>query len=328
MDWDDLRYFLAVAQAGSLSGAAQQLNVNTTTVLRRVGSLEDDLGARLFERERTGYRLTPAGDKLVETLEPVERRLEALPRDFAAQSSGAEGIVRVEVTELLAAYVVAPEMPAFKEAHPELELELITDGRWTAGTAGAPRIGSPLRDVDVALRPARPTQGDMLMRKVGDMAFGLYATPGYLEQNGTPQEGSDPLAGHKVIGYPRGAAPLGPVWWLSRAERSANVLLRSAGVIASAEICATGIALSPLPCVVGDKDIRLTRVFGPEMLGTLELWLMARNDLAQSPHVRVAMEFLVEAVRRRKGRLEGRAHEVTEILIKPKETPEKANRKA
>ena len=70
MDWDDLRFFLAVAQAGSLSGAAQQLNVNTTTVLRRVGSLEDDLGARLFERERTGYRLTPAGDRLVEALEP------------------------------------------------------------------------------------------------------------------------------------------------------------------------------------------------------------------------------------------------------------------
>lgn len=326
MDWDDLRYFLAVAQAGSLSGAAQTLNVNTTTVLRRIGSLEDDLGTRLFERERTGYRLTPAGDKLVETLEPVERRLEALPRDFAAQSSGAEGIVRVEASELLAVHVLGPEMPAFKAAHPDLELELITDGRWTSPT-GAPRIGSPLRDVDVALRVARPTQGDMLMRKVGDMAFGLYATPDYLEKHGTPQEGSDPLNGHYVIGYPRGAAPLGPVWWLSRAERSAHVALRSAGVFASAEVAATGIALTPLPCVVGDADKRLTRIFGPEILGTMELWLMARNDLAQSPHVRAAMEFLVEAVRRRRGKLEGRTHEVTEILIKPQEKPEKGSRR-
>ena len=316
MDWDDLRFFLAVAQAGSLSGAAQQLNVNTTTVLRRIGSLEEDLGSRLFERERTGYRLTPAGDKLVEALEPVERRLGSLPRDFAAQSSGAEGVVRIEVSELLAIYVLAPEIPAFQVAHPDIELELITDGRWTSPVA-APRIGSPLRDVDVALRPARPTQGDMLMRKVGDMAFGLYATPTYLETHGSPVEGPDPLAGHKVIGYPRGLAPLGPVWWLSRAEKSAQVLLRSGGVLATAELAASGIALAPMPCIVGDRDKRLTRVFGPEMLGTMELWLMARNDLAQMAHVRVAMEFLVEAVRKRKGKLEGRAHEVTELLQKP-----------
>jgi DNA-binding transcriptional LysR family regulator len=305
-----------VAQAGSLSGAAQQLNVNTTTVLRRVGSLEDDLGARLFERERTGYRLTPAGDRLVEALEPVERRLGSLPRDFAAAGSGTEGIVRIEVSEILAICVLAPELPALQKSHPELEVELITDARWSNASA-APRVGSPLRDVDVALRAARPTQGDMLMRKVGDMAFGLYGAPRYFEAHGRPQEGADPLSGHQIIGYPRGATPLGPVWWLSRAEKSAHVALRSAGVLASAEAASLGIGLAPLPCIVGDADQRLERVFGPDKLGTMELWLMARNDLAQMAHVRVAMEFLVEAVRRHKGRLEGRAREVTELLVKP-----------
>jgi len=91
MNWDDLRYFLAVVAAGSLSGAASQLGVNTTTVLRRVASLEGDLGARLFDRERTGYKVTAAGERLLRALEPVDQRLSSLARDFAASGAGSEG---------------------------------------------------------------------------------------------------------------------------------------------------------------------------------------------------------------------------------------------
>ncbi|HUD51343.1 LysR family transcriptional regulator [Parvibaculum sp.] len=319
MDWDDLRYFLAVAGAGSLSGAAQQLGVNTTTVLRRVASLEDDLGARLFERERTGYRLTAAGEKLVEALEPVDRRLSALPRDFAASGSGSEGAVRLAASEVLAASLIAPELPAFRAAHPGLELELITDPR-VAAIGAVPRIGNPLRDVDVALRAARPTQGDMLMRKVGDMAYGLYATPSYLAAKGRPGQMSD-LAEHDVIGFPRGETPLGPVWWMSRAEKSSRVTFRSSSAAARAEAARHDLGLTALPCLIADRDRTLERVFGPDLLGALELWLMARNDLAQLAHVRAVMEFLVEAVKRHRAPLEGRSHEVTELPSKPLKSP-------
>ncbi|HEX7777131.1 MAG TPA: LysR family transcriptional regulator [Parvibaculum sp.] len=314
MNWDDLRFFLAVAGAGSLSGAGQQLGVNTTTVLRRVASLEDDLGARLFERERTGYRLTAAGEKLVEALEPVDRRLSALPRDFAAAGSGSEGTVCLAASEVLAEFLIAPELPAFHAAHAGLELELVTDPRISAGLA--PRIGNPLRDVDVALRAARPTQGDMLMRKVGDMAYGLYAAPGYLAARGRPEQMAD-LASHDVIGFPRAEVPLGPVWWMSRAEKSSRVAFRSSSVAARAAAARNGLGLAALPCILADGDAGLVRVFGPDLLGALELWLMARNDLAQLAHVRAVMEFIVEAVKRQRTRLDGRAHEVTELPPKP-----------
>jgi DNA-binding transcriptional LysR family regulator len=319
MDWDDLRYFLAVAGAGSLSGAAQQLGVNTTTVLRRVASLEDDLGARLFERERTGYRLTAAGEKLVEALEPVDRRLSALPRDFAASGSGSEGTVRIAASEMLAATIIAPELPSLRGTHPGLELELVDDPRG-ASLGAAPRIGNPLRDVDVALRAARPTQGDMLMRKVGDMAYGLYASPAYLAEKGRPEQMSD-LAGHDIIGFPRGETPLGPVWWMSRAEKSSSVTVRAWSAAARAEAARRNLGLTALPCLIADRDPTLERVFGPDLLGALELWLMARNDLAQLAHVRAVMEFIVEAVKRHRAALEGRSHEITELALKPLKSP-------
>jgi DNA-binding transcriptional LysR family regulator len=315
MNWDDLRFFLAVAGAGSLSGAGQQLGVNTTTVLRRVASLEDDLGARLFERERTGYRLTAAGEKLVEALEPVDRRLSALPRDFAATGEGNEGTVCLAASDILASHVIAPELIGFREAHPGLELELVTDPR-VGGSGSAPRIGNPLKDVDVALRVARPTQGDMLMRKVGEMAYGLYASPGYLAAHGLPEQMSD-LASHDIVGFPRAEVPLGPVWWMSRAEKSSRVAFRSSSVTARAEAAKLGFGLAALPCILGDQEEGLARVFGPDLLGALELWLMTRNDLAQLAHVRAVMEFLVEAVKRHRSRLEGRAHDITELPPKP-----------
>lgn len=314
MNWDDLRFFLAVAGAGSLSGAGQQLGVNTTTVLRRVASLEEDLGARLFERERTGYRLTAAGEKLVDALEPVDRRLSALPRDFAATGEGNEGTVCLSASDVLASHIIAPGLMGFRESHPGLELELVTDPR-IGGVGGAPRIGNLMKDVDVALRAARPTQGDMLMRKVGDMAYGLYASPVYLEAQGRPEQMSD-LVGHDVIGFPHAEMPLGPVWWMSRAEKPARVAFRSSSVAARAEAARLGLGLAALPCIYGDQESELTRVFGPDLLGALELWLMARNDLAQVAHVRAVMEYLVDAVKRHRGRLEGAKREVTELTPK------------
>ncbi|MFZ3033071.1 MAG: LysR family transcriptional regulator [Parvibaculum sp.] len=315
MNWDDLRFFLAVAGAGSLSGAGQQLGVNTTTVLRRVASLEEDLGARLFERERTGYRLTAAGEKLVEALEPVDRRLSALPRDFAATGEGNDGTVCLAASDILASHIIAPGLGPFRDAHPGLELELVTDSR-IGGTGAAPRIGNPMKDVDVALRAARPTQGDMLMRKVGDMAYGLYASPAYLAEKGQPEQMSG-LADHDIIGFPHAEMPLGPVWWLSRAEKPARVAFRSSSVTARAEAARQGLGLTALPCIYGDHEGGLVRVFGPDLLGALELWLMARNDLAQVAHVRAVMEYLVEAVKAHRGRLEGRGREVTELALKP-----------
>jgi DNA-binding transcriptional LysR family regulator len=160
----------------------------------------------------------------------------------------------------------------------------------------------------------------MLMRKVGDMAYGLYAAPAYIAEKGRPEQMSD-LARHDIVGFPRGETPLGPVWWMSRAEKSSRVTFRSSSVAARAAAVRCNLGLTPLPSLVADRDPTLERVFGPDLLGALELWLMARNDLAQLAHVRAVMEFIVEAVKRHRAPLEGRSHEVTELPSKPLKSP-------
>lgn len=296
LNWDDLRFFLAVAEAGSLSAASSLLKVNTTTVLRRVASLEDALGARLFDRSRSGYRLTPRGERLLAQLAPVDQRLSALARDFVADDSEADAVVRVAAGDVLASAVLAPQLPTFREEHPELRLEIVADPNLTgpAPSAGAP-AGS-LKDIDVAIRFARPTQGNVIVRKIGDMAYGLYASQAYMAVRGAPDEPGR-LAGHQVIGFSLSESPLGPVWWMSRAEQGAGVVMRSNAVAVRAEAARQGLGLTALPCIVGDQDPLLMRVGRAEDVGALELWLVTHNDSAHVGRVRDAMDFVVNCAK-------------------------------
>jgi len=304
LNWDDLRFFLAVAEAGSLSAASSLLKVNTTTVLRRVASLEDALGARLFDRSRSGYRLTPRGERLLTQLAPVDQRLSALARDFVADDSEADAVVRVAAGDVVAASVLAPSLPMFREAHPELRLEIVADPNLTgpAPSAGAP-AGS-LKDIDVAIRFARPTQGNVIVRKIGDMAYGLYSSRAYTAVRGAPAEPGR-LAGHQVIGFGLSESPLGPVWWMSRAEQGASVVMRSNAVAVRAEAARQGLGLTALPCIVGDQDPLLMRVSGAEDVGALELWLVTHNDSAHVGRVRDAMDFVVNCAKAAKPLLQG-----------------------
>lgn len=303
LDWDDLRFFLAVSAAGSLSAAARELNVNTTTVLRRIGNLEEALEARLFERLRSGYTLTQDGTRLLQSLEPVDSSLSSLQRDFQAASSAFQGQVRVSASEVIAGGLVSPALPPFFEAHPDIALDIIADPSLTAQNA-APRLLNVLRDIDIALRLERPTQGDMLVRKLCDVAYGLYGTSDYVAQFGSVPDNGD-LNGHKLIGFSEEDRPVGPVWWLSRAEKAAGVVMRSSSVATRLAAVETGTAIAALPCFMAAKRPDLVPLLGPEIVGTLELWLLTRGDLASLSHVRAVMDFLVETVGEAAPRLAG-----------------------
>ena len=304
LDWDDLRFFLAVAAAGSLSAAARELGVNTTTVLRRIASLEEALQARLFERLRSGYALTQEGTRLMETLEPVDQRLTSLSRDFQAGATSLQGTVRLGASDIIASGFVAPSLGRFRAEKPDIALDVVTDPSLT-GPGAAPRVLNALRDVDLALRLARPTQGDMLVRKLGDVAYGLYATPSYIERFGTVPIGGD-LSGHQIVGFSPDDRPLGPVWWLSRAERNARVIMRSSNAAVRLGTVMADEALAALPCFEADRLSGLERIAGPDLIGGLELWLLTRSDLAQLGHVRAVMDFLVAEVKARTPELSGR----------------------
>jgi len=296
LDWDDLRFFLAVAAAGSLSAASRELEVNTTTVLRRIAALETALDSRLFERLRSGYSLTAEGARLLKTLEPVDQGLSSLARDFKAQAEAFRGQVRLGTSEAVAAGLIAPAMAGFAETYPDIALDIVTDPSLT-GPGTAPRVMNALRDVDIALRLARPTQGDMLVRKLGDIAYGLYAAPAYLEAR-APKMDEDDLSGHQIIGFSADDKPLGPVWYLSRAVRDEAVVMRSSSAASRAAAAQSGLGLTALPCFMADKTDGLVRLAGPERVGALELWLLTRAYLTRLTHVRAVMDFLIAEIQR------------------------------
>lgn len=304
LDWDDLRFFLAVAAAGSLSAAARELNVNTTTVLRRIGNLEEALEARLFERLRSGYTLTQDGTRLLQSLEPVDTSLSSLQRDFQADSGAYGGIVRLSASDVVASGLIGPAVPEFLKSAPDIALDIITDPS-LSGPGGAPRVMNVLRDVDIALRLARPTQGDMLARKLCDVAYGVYATPAYTRKFG-PIDSSGDLSGHQVVAFSEEERPLGPVWWLSRAEKNAKVVMRSSSVATRMTAVLGGEALAALPCFIARPQADLQPLIGPDIVGNLELWLLTRSDLARLGHVRAVMDFLIQHVAAQAAHLAGR----------------------
>jgi DNA-binding transcriptional LysR family regulator len=305
LDWDDLRFFLAVATAGSLSAAARDLRVNTTTVLRRIANLEEALSSRLFDRLRSGYTLTPDGARLMESLAPVDQKLSSLQRDFQSDSDGSKGLVKLAAEELVLQAVLVNGLADFTAAHPEIELSLLSDSHLSGG--GGHRQLNPMRDVDVAVRTARPTQGDMLVRKIGDLAYGLYAAPELAKKHTSGGHISSPAELHDtpIVGFAPDDPPHGPVWFLSRIEKTAQVTARSSSAASRMEMAAQGLGIAALPCIMADGNKALRRLAGPELVGAMELWLMARRDLAQLVHVRLVMDFVISQCQSQRAGLSG-----------------------
>lgn len=173
LDWDDLRYFLAIAQHGSLSAAAKELHVAQSTVGRRLASLERSLGARLLNRTPDGYFPTLAGQNVREQAERLEAEVLALERNVGGRDTRLSGLVRVTCAETVASQILAPCLATLHTEHPEIMIELIPNQR---------ELSLSMREADIAVRLKRPDQHDLVVRRVGSLAFGLYASPEYLER--------------------------------------------------------------------------------------------------------------------------------------------------
>ena len=177
MDWDDLRFFLAIDRTKSLVGAAKELRVTQSTVGRRLAALESQLGVRLLHRTEQGYLPTRAGDAIREHVERVEAETIAVERAVGGVDTRLAGTVRIAGPELLASHVLAPCAAALYSRHPGITLELIANST-------APNLAR--READVSIQLTRCEEGGMVVRRVGTMSFGLYASVSYLSRQGDP----------------------------------------------------------------------------------------------------------------------------------------------
>jgi DNA-binding transcriptional LysR family regulator len=291
-DWDDLRFALAVNDAGGLSAAGRVLRVDPATIGRRLDALESNLGCKLFHRRRQGLAPTPAGSKLILHARRIEEEVRAADFAMSPEDRGLDGTVVITTTEPIAAGFVAPALPAFKSKHRGIAVEVKTDIRTLDLGRG---------EADIALRLARPTQGDLRGRRLGQVGYGLYASRAYLARRGTPATG---FGGHFLIDWPVDYTTIPQVPWLRRIAADAGVVLRSNSAMTRRAAAASGAGIALLPCVLADLDPALVRI-ASETPPRQDLWLVTHRDLARVPRVRATLEHLAQTARRSTRRLTG-----------------------
>jgi DNA-binding transcriptional LysR family regulator len=296
LDWEDLRIFLAVHRAGTLTAAAARLRVNQSTVSRRLAALESAIGTRLFERAPGGLRPTSAAEGIVPAAERLEAEALAIGRALSGAESRVEGVVRVTATEGLGIHLVAPALAELHRAHPGLQVELLLDSR---------SLSLSRREADLALRLARPRQAGLVARKLGEVHSALYASARYLEERGRPAL-RDGLAGHAVLAYDESLGALPESRWMAQRARRSACALRTNSVLALLRAAEAGVGLGLLPCYLAEPA-GLVRVLPRSTDVRRELWLALHADLQRAPRIRVVVELLAATAKARAAVLQGRA---------------------
>lgn len=283
MDWDDLKVFLGVAEAGSLAGASRRLHLSQATVWRRVRALEQSVGTTLFERRPVGYALTPAGTVLLRRLGGVHAKVEAAWHGLTNEIDAAEGDVRVTAPEF-AGLMIAGALPQLARRHPRLVVELLTR---------SPIAALAARDVDIALRVEPLPAGAFAPEDTYAIPFGLYATPGYLERHGTPRAVNE-LDGHRLIDFDYSMAHLAPKLWQRSGGKGATPVFRSNSPNARLVAARAGLGLALLPQPMVGDDARLRRVLSHEDVGNLDLMMFTRAEMQRDARIGAVRDFLVE----------------------------------
>ena len=278
IDWDDVRYFLAVAREGSVRAAAGRLGVNHATVLRRIAQLEERLGARMFEKLPSGYRMTPAGEEVLELADQMEAASHQLETRVLGRDQSVRGPLRVTLAPPLAAHLLMPDLADFARLHPDIEMEILSSGELANLTN---------READVAIRVVYDRKTlplNLHALKGPDVFGGVYMSRDRLDA--WRAGASDPV---RWIVISRHGVPQ----WAGAGEVGATgVPFRvtdAEGQIAAAR---QGLGMTTLPCFVGDADPLLARVPGADLHLYGTLWLLTQGETRKTKRVRLFTEFI------------------------------------
>lgn len=287
--WDDVRFFLAVARAGSLSGAARVLAVGHVTVGRRIALLEKRLGVTLLQRTPDGFDVTSAGEAVLRRCIAMENAALDLERAAAGRDSLAVGSIRLTATEALAHRVIAPAIAELRKNHPDLRVDL---------AAGVRSLDIARREADLAVRVGRPNGSGLVCRKLGAVGYSLYASRSYLAKHRTPQRGEG-LAGHDLITFTGAPAATSP-FFMSESLDEARIALRCDNPLIQLQAAANGIGVAELACFLGDDCADLVRIWPGEPPALRSVWLVLHEDLRRSARIRVVSSVIGDTFRRQR----------------------------
>jgi DNA-binding transcriptional LysR family regulator len=279
MDWEDLKYFIELARCGTLSGAARSLKVNHATVARRLTRLETRLAVTLFDRRAEGYVLTAAGEAVLAEALAMKEAAETIQRRCHG-TAALSGLVRLTATRTLSDLWLVRQLDGLHRRYPALDLEIIAESR---------NMSLARREVDLALRLARPIDGDIIARRIGNLGYGLYATA---EQRDRLLRGDDvPFVGFDDESTPEAA-------WLQHYARGRRFAFRSNSPLSQMMATQAGFGIAALPCFLATGAVGLVPIEVGEAPPTREVWLLIRRNLATVPRVRAVIDYLIEIFER------------------------------
>lgn len=282
LDWDDLKYFLAVARHGSTIAAAKALGVNQSTVQRRLSEFERRIGRSLMTRQASGYRLTEFGEDLRTHAEQVEAAVRNLERHIDGEARDRSGTIRVTCPEPIVPRM-APLIDAFHARHPKLRVEFVMSDRYLDLLKG---------EADVAFRSG-DTDDELVGRKVADSIWAVYASRGYIERHGSPARVED-LAHHKLVSFDESMANHRVVKWLNALAPQSAIAARNNSVLGLVYAVKSGIGIGPLPTPIADAEPELVRVVGPIPELARSWRLLTTVELRRTPRVSAFFSFIAD----------------------------------
>jgi DNA-binding transcriptional LysR family regulator len=293
LSWDDFRYVKAIADTRSLAGAAERLHVNHSTVFRRLGQIEEQLGSRLFERGRAGYALTASGEQMVQLAERMGDEIVSFERKVTGQDLRPSGELRVTTSDVLLLHFLSDVLVGFRRAYPEIVVDVVVSNQ---------RLNLSKRDADVAVRATYHNPDPQSGSRVARIAWAVF---GPEELAGQQFDAATDAGLHDWVAFSDQVALARATKWLKDHAADKRVVYKVNTMIGLAEASASGVGLALLPCYVGAGITGLARLspIVPDLEG--ELWVMTHPDLRTTARVRAFVEYCSEAVARRRRRIEG-----------------------
>lgn len=282
LDWDDLRFFLVLCRHPSFVAAGHELKVTHSTVARRLTALEGTLGTQLFIRSEKGCRLTPAGEKLLPYAEQMETAVIRLEEDVSGRDRQLSGSIRIGAPDGLGNCFLASRLGRFQSMHPALEIELIAVPMY---------YSLARREIDILITVRKPTAGNIVVRRLADYRFGLFAAGRYLAAH-PPVTVREDLRHHRTIGYIDDLLYDQELDFTGEFHPGVHPRFRSSTLVGQQHAILAGNGIGVLPYFMAHNQPDLLPVL-PQLSAERTFWLQVNPDARQIARVRVTIDFIV-----------------------------------
>lgn len=289
--WSDLEYVLAVAASGSVAAAARQLDVNHSTVLRRVHAFEDRSGLKIFNRLRSGYQVTTEGELFLDAASSIDEIIQEMDRKIAGTDGGLSGEVSVTTTDSLFP-VLVQAIGKLRVQYPQITYRLQVSNV---------RLNLDRRDSDIAIRASVNPPPHLVGRKISDMGFGIYASQRILKT-----QGNLPVSKRDWLGVDEPLMQSVAAKWMKEKVPPSRIVFRTGSFLALATLAENGAGFALLPKYIGDSSSTLVETDYESGTPSAELWILSHKDVLASPKIQLVSEQIYRELRKKRHVFEGK----------------------